>query len=124
MAPLPPNYDFLSVRVASYTQGRAVRLITSKGAASKKTQLVKWPHDDDDFLATPDSLAQAGFYYAPAPGFPDQVQCFACDTSLDGWEPQDDPFKEHYSRAEGTCAWAMACCSLEKDRVVKGKKTT
>ena len=37
------------------------------------------------------SLLDAGFYYFKD----DAVQCWACSIVLDGWEPDDDPIKEH-----------------------------
>lgn len=41
----------------------------------------------------PRKLAAAGFYYI---GVLDHVKCFACDLTLMAWEPDDDPFIEHF----------------------------
>ncbi|KAJ1969416.1 hypothetical protein IWQ62_000638 [Dispira parvispora] len=68
-----------------------------------------WPHPNSTFLATPETLAKAGFYFNPQPLSRDAVQCFLCNKSLDGWERSDDPFEEHISHAPD-CAWAMVIC--------------
>jgi hypothetical protein len=39
---------------------------------------------------------KAGFYFAPDAEHPDNVTCYLCNKSLDGWEPEDDPTAEHY----------------------------
>lgn len=41
------------------------------------------------------------------------MQCFACQVKLDGWEPTDDPMKEHLAHSDG-CAWATAL-SVRRD---------
>ncbi|KAK3092050.1 hypothetical protein FSP39_024719, partial [Pinctada imbricata] len=40
-------------------------------------------------------LAKAGFYHIPTENEPDAVRCFYCFKELDGWEPDDEPMKEH-----------------------------
>ncbi|VVC41669.1 BIR repeat [Cinara cedri] len=54
----------------------------------------KWP------LVTPsaEKMVEAGFY-CPNTNEPDLVKCFSCFIELDGWEPTDDPWKEHEKRA-------------------------
>ncbi|ESO89215.1 hypothetical protein LOTGIDRAFT_229109 [Lottia gigantea] len=53
-----------------------------------------WPFDDD-WICTPQKLAEAGFYHCPTDQEPDAVCCFMCFKELDGWEPTDDPWEEH-----------------------------
>ncbi|KAJ8314476.1 hypothetical protein KUTeg_006626 [Tegillarca granosa] len=45
----------------------------------------------------PKDLAQSGFYYT---GNEDRVQCAFCRGILKGWDPGDDPQKEHEKRFE------------------------
>lgn len=40
-------------------------------------------------------MAEAGFYFCGD----DTVKCFVCGKSLDGWENDDDPWKEHEKHA-------------------------
>lgn len=51
-------------------------------------------------------LARAGFFYYPVPANPDNVACFLCHKSLDGWEKGDDPLAEHLKHAPD-CGWAI-----------------
>ncbi|KAK9475101.1 inhibitor of apoptosis repeat-containing protein, partial [Dipodascopsis tothii] len=51
-------------------------------------------------------LARAGFIFKPVARSPDNVVCFMCHKSLDGWEAGDDPNEEHY-RHSPECAWAV-----------------
>ncbi|KAF0561132.1 inhibitor of apoptosis repeat-containing protein [Gigaspora margarita] len=76
---------------------------------SKKS---KWPHkESEDFKATPESLAKAGFYFNPIPNSKDNVVCFLCNKSMEGWDSQDDPFEEHVKHSPD-CAWAICYCSI------------
>merc|ERR1719228_2106034 len=50
-------------------------------------------------------MAEAGFYACGADNEPDLVRCYFCRKELDGWEPEDDPWKEHVSHARGKCAY-------------------
>jgi len=51
-------------------------------------------------------LAEAGFFFEPSPETDDNVTCFLCKKSLDGWEPGDNPVAEHYRHAQ-ECGWAV-----------------
>ncbi|KAF9190322.1 hypothetical protein BGZ51_008746 [Haplosporangium sp. Z 767] len=57
-------------------------------------------------MATPATLADAGFFWQPAPSSPDNVVCFLCGKSLDGWMDTDDPYQEHLSHSR-RCGWAI-----------------
>lgn len=49
-------------------------------------------------------MAQAGFYLIGS-GDSDSATCFLCNKCLDGWEPSDEPWKEHFSHSK-TCKFA------------------
>ena len=83
------------------------------------TTILKWPHPPT-FLSTPETLAEAGFYYTPTAGAPDTVQCFACSKKLADWEAEDDPFAEHVLRGS-SCYWAIARCGLKDDMDEDGR---
>lgn len=52
-----------------------------------------WPYED--CLCSSKKMAEAGFFHVPSENEPDLVKCFLCLKELDGWEPEDDPWKEH-----------------------------
>lgn len=99
-------------RFDSFAKGKRVK----KGSS---TTVQKWPHPAS-FLANPETLAEAGFYFAPGPTSPDGVTCFACNKELSDWEPEDDPFAEHVKRG-ASCCWAIARCGLRDDMDEDGK---
>lgn len=53
-----------------------------------------WPLTGD-CMCTPAWMAAAGFYHCPTENEPDLARCYVCFKELDGWEPSDDPAKEH-----------------------------
>ncbi|XP_062840741.1 baculoviral IAP repeat-containing protein 5-like [Trichomycterus rosablanca] len=57
-----------------------------------------WPFDED-CACTSENMAKAGFIHTPTDNSPDVAQCFFCFKELEGWEPQDDPVKEHKSHS-------------------------
>ncbi|KAI0746858.1 hypothetical protein C8Q80DRAFT_802071 [Daedaleopsis nitida] len=98
--------EYLNSRLDSFGTSKFKR---SKASSSKITSSSKWPHPKS-FKATPNSLAEAGFYFDPDHESPDNVTCFMCNKSLGGWEPDDDPFAIHYEKCRNTCAWAVVRC--------------
>ena len=58
-----------------------------------------WPFDNEDCECTSKKLAEAGFYHIPTDKEPDLVRCYVCLKELEGWEPEDDPKKEHKKHA-------------------------
>lgn len=75
-------------------------------STKKKTPaIVSWPHE----TPTPEELALAGFYYKPSATSIDNVQCFICQSQLDGWESGDNPAFEHLTHAP-ECGWAINAC--------------
>ncbi|KAM3859593.1 baculoviral IAP repeat-containing protein 5-like [Diretmus argenteus] len=55
---------------------------------------VGWPFNED-CSCTPENMAKAGFIHTPSENSPDTAKCFFCLKELEGWEPEDDPEKEH-----------------------------
>ncbi|KAI9683546.1 MAG: hypothetical protein M1820_010916, partial [Bogoriella megaspora] len=83
----------------------------ASSSTRKKAAPMPWPHQTPD----PDSLAKAGFYFSPSESSPDNVTCFLCKRSLDGWEAQDDPATEHLQHSPD-CGWAIhACIALRSE---------
>lgn len=66
-------------------------------------------------------MVEAGWCYNPLPEYDDCVMCFYCGTSLDGWEPKDDPMKEHKKRAED-CHFFTLVEESKKSKRGKGKR--
>ncbi|KAL1843053.1 hypothetical protein VTJ49DRAFT_3188 [Mycothermus thermophilus] len=81
---------------------RAAQTLVAKGRGAPKTVTVQWPHKAPSAM----ELAKAGFFFEPHPKSPDNVVCFLCKKSLDGWEEHDDPVEEHL-RHSPTCGWAI-----------------
>lgn len=100
--------EYLQSRIKSFSLANT-KTKRSKASSSKQTSSSKWPHPAS-FKATPDSLAEAGFYYDPDSDHPDNVTCFMCKKNLGGWEPDDDPFAIHYEKCRNTCSWAVVRC--------------
>lgn len=44
-------------------------------------------------------MAEAGFYWTGTERENDTATCFVCGKTLDGWESEDDPWKEHLKHA-------------------------
>lgn len=82
-------------------------------------KVYSWPHPDS-FVATPKSLAEAGFYFNPSKDDPDNVVCFLCGKELGGWDDTDDPFEIHVQKCP-KCPWVLVRCALENDFDSKGK---
>ncbi|XP_028287360.1 baculoviral IAP repeat-containing protein 5a [Parambassis ranga] len=57
-----------------------------------------WPFNED-CTCTPENMAKAGFIHTPSENSPDVAMCFFCLKELEGWEPEDDPEKEHKSHS-------------------------
>ncbi|KAK5850616.1 hypothetical protein PBY51_001480 [Eleginops maclovinus] len=57
-----------------------------------------WPFEEN-CSCTPENMAKAGFIHTPSENSPDIAMCFFCLKELEGWEPDDDPEKEHRSHS-------------------------
>ncbi|KAF8324343.1 uncharacterized protein EI90DRAFT_2934856 [Cantharellus anzutake] len=98
------EYRLRSKRLASFREYS----ITVSSARSKKTKIVNaaWPHPPTSKL-TPESLADAGFFFNPDDDAPDKTECFICGLSLANWEEDDEPRTEHLKRSN-SCTWTEA----------------
>jgi hypothetical protein len=90
-------------RLATF-QGVPAKSRRSSSRSKKAAPRVKaaWP------LSSPSAqdLAYAGFVWRPTSASPDNVQCFACNCQLDGWEEADVPAYEHLTHSP-TCGFAV-----------------
>ena len=118
LVPKPHNrrntMEVFESRLESFTKARRVK------QTAKRTVSLKWPHPTH-FVATPDTLTEAGFFFNPTWDARDSVECFFCGKCLDGWEEEDDPFTLHWDKCRDTCAWAVVRCGLRDDVDRKGK---
>lgn len=102
--------SIMDASLASYH----ARLATFQGAATKTRRTSSrskkappkaragWP------LQSPsaEDLALAGFVWKPTSASPDNVQCWACNCQLDGWEEADVPAYEHATHSP-SCGFAI-----------------
>jgi hypothetical protein len=119
---LPPSPRLLAAEMEVY-QARLESFHKQKRvkhSSTKRTASVRWPHADD-IAATPDALAEAGFFWAPTWEDRDNVACFLCNKELSGWEPADDPLAVHFDKCASECAWAAVRCGLPLDQDRKGR---
>ena len=107
--------EVFTARLESFTKPRRV-----KHSTTKRTLSLKWPHPSH-FIATPDTLTEAGFFFNPSLDARDNVECFFCGKCLDGWDEQDDPIAIHWDKCKDRCAWAVVRCGIPEDIDRKGK---
>lgn len=96
-------------RVDSFSKPKRVKNPTLTTSTS-----IKWTHPSS-FLATPRTLAEAGFYFNPSWEDRDNVTCFTCGKELSDWDEEDDPFETHYKKCKNSCVWAMVRCGFRED---------
>ncbi|XP_053560979.1 baculoviral IAP repeat-containing protein 5.1-like [Bombina bombina] len=85
-----------------------------------------WPFTEN-CKCTPENMAKAGFVHCPSENEPDIACCFFCLKELEGWEPDDDPWTEHFKRSANCGFLSLSksfddltmeeCLRLELDRV-------
>ncbi|KAH8264476.1 hypothetical protein KR038_008936 [Drosophila bunnanda] len=61
-------------------------------------------------------MAEAGFYWTGTKRENDTATCFVCGKTLDGWEADDEPWKEHLKHAP-QCEFVKVGCA-EKELTV------
>ncbi|PGH07129.1 hypothetical protein GX51_01916 [Blastomyces parvus] len=90
--------------------------------ARRATFASMWPHDGKrGWVCKTEKMVEAGWYFCAHEESEDFVSCAYCNLSLDGWEPKDDPFDEHYRRSEDCSFFHFA---LKKPaNPTRGKKT-
>ncbi|KAJ4474882.1 hypothetical protein J3R30DRAFT_3294865 [Lentinula aciculospora] len=96
--------DVFTTRLESFTRPKR-----GKGVKTQSSQ--KWPHPEY-FIATPETLAEAGFYFDPSSEDRDNVTCYMCGKELSEWDEKDDPFEIHFKKCGKKCAWANVRCGL------------
>ncbi|EXJ82802.1 hypothetical protein A1O3_06617 [Capronia epimyces CBS 606.96] len=68
--------------------------------ARRSTFSIGWPHESKrGWTCKVEKMVEAGWHYVPTPDSDDFVSCVYCKLSVDGWEPKDNPFSEHYRRS-------------------------
>lgn len=100
-------------RLDSFSKSKRV-----KNPSLSTTSSIKWPHpssSSSSFIATPHTLAEAGFYFDPTWDDRDNVVCFICGKELSDWAEDDDPFRIHWDKCKATCVWAIVRCGLADD---------
>ncbi|GAB1742256.1 hypothetical protein NU219Hw_g7811t1 [Hortaea werneckii] len=109
-----PEMQTYAARLSSFQNPVQLskRRASSQGSRRKNAHTVEWPHEQPSV----EELARAGFFYRPVPDSPDNVQCFLCNVKLDGWEPEDDPVREHLAHSQ-PCAWALSLSVLRPEGI-------
>ncbi|XP_017119253.1 baculoviral IAP repeat-containing protein 5 [Drosophila elegans] len=74
-----------------------------------------WPFPETSSCSI-SKMAEAGFYWTGTKRENDTATCFVCGKTLDGWESEDDPWKEHLKHAP-QCEFVKLSCA-EKDLTV------
>lgn len=89
--------------------------------ARRETFEGKWPHEGKrGWVCKVEKMVTAGWHYAPTPESDDFVTCADCKLCLDGWEPKDNPFDEHYRRSPDCRFFTFAGTTAPK--ASRGKK--
>ncbi|PWY88582.1 hypothetical protein BO94DRAFT_464961 [Aspergillus sclerotioniger CBS 115572] len=82
-----------------------------------------WPHDGKrGWLCQSDKMVEGGWYFCPNEESDDLATCPYCKLSLDGWEPKDDPFDEHYRRSSDCSFFVFAKPPGKKGKGSRSKK--
>ncbi|KAF3491234.1 uncharacterized protein GIQ15_00751 [Arthroderma uncinatum] len=78
-------------------------------ADARRATFFSWPHDGKrGWVCKTEKMVEAGWYFCPNEESDDLVSCPYCKLSLDGWEPKDKPFDEHYRRSSDCSFFAFA----------------
>ncbi|KAG5981122.1 hypothetical protein E4U55_003258 [Claviceps digitariae] len=68
----------------------------------------KWPHEArKGWKCKTKQLVEAGWNYTPTEESDDMATCAYCQLGLDGWEPNDKPYDEHYNRSPNCSFFAL-----------------
>ncbi|PYI05548.1 hypothetical protein BO78DRAFT_398068 [Aspergillus sclerotiicarbonarius CBS 121057] len=83
-----------------------------------------WPHDGKrGWVCQSDKMVEGGWYFCPNEESDDLATCPYCKLSLDGWEPKDDPFDEHYRRSSDCSFFVFAKPPGKKGKGSRSKKS-
>ncbi|KAL3475891.1 hypothetical protein BJX99DRAFT_228801 [Aspergillus californicus] len=84
-----------------------------------------WPHDGKKgWLCQSDKMVEGGWYFCPNEESADLASCAYCKLSLDGWEPKDNPFDEHYRRSSDCSFFVFAKPAKGKSSRAKKGRTS
>ncbi|CAH1367151.1 hypothetical protein MTP99_008402 [Tenebrio molitor] len=72
--------------------------------ANRKATFKSWVFKDQAKCSAR-KLAEAGFVFSGNKHEPDAVKCFFCNKSLDCWDEDDDPWREHQKHSPN-CSFA------------------
>ncbi|KAJ5500809.1 hypothetical protein N7453_009860 [Penicillium expansum] len=82
-----------------------------------------WPHDGKKgWVCQSEKMVEGGWYFCPTDESNDLASCVYCKLSLDGWEPKDDPFDEHYRRSSDCSFFVFAQPPGKKSKSTRSKK--
>ncbi|PWY65714.1 hypothetical protein BO70DRAFT_324562 [Aspergillus heteromorphus CBS 117.55] len=82
-----------------------------------------WPHDGKrGWVCQSDKMVEGGWYFCPNEESNDLATCPYCKLSLDGWEPKDVPFDEHYRRSSDCSFFVFAKPAGKKGKGTRSKK--
>lgn len=83
----------------------------------------RYPHDkNENYLPRSQKLAEAGFIYSPIEPNDDRVICFYCECTLDHWEFDDNPIKEHKKNSERYCFFLDKFLNQKKEEDTLNQK--
>ncbi|KAL2003147.1 hypothetical protein VTN02DRAFT_4842 [Thermoascus thermophilus] len=92
--------------------------------ARKATFGSAWPHDGKrGWVCQSDKMVEGGWYFCPTEESTDLASCAYCKLSLDGWEPKDDPYYEHYRRSSDCSFFVFAQPPGKKTKASHAKKS-
>ncbi|EYE99107.1 uncharacterized protein EURHEDRAFT_374182 [Aspergillus ruber CBS 135680] len=82
-----------------------------------------WPHDGKrGWVCQSEKMVAGGWYFCANEESNDLASCAYCKLSLDGWEPKDDPYEEHYRRSSDCSFFVFAQNPSKKAKASRSKK--
>ncbi|OJJ87571.1 uncharacterized protein ASPGLDRAFT_63729 [Aspergillus glaucus CBS 516.65] len=82
-----------------------------------------WPHDGKKgWVCQSEKMVAGGWYFCANEESNDLASCAYCKLSLDGWEPKDDPYEEHYRRSSDCSFFVFAQNPNKKTKASRSKK--
>ncbi|XWW93942.1 hypothetical protein V2A60_001881 [Cordyceps javanica] len=77
--------------------------------AREATFGTRWPHEGKKgWQCKTKQLVQSGWVYTPTDESDDMATCMHCQLALDGWEPEDKPYDEHYKRSPNCAFFSLS----------------
>lgn len=85
-------------------------------------ETMAWPHENKrGWTCKTEKMVEGGWHFAPTAECEDYTSCVYCKLSLDGWEPKDNPFEEHYRRSPD-CTFFVFAGTTAPSKRPKAKK--